>query len=347
MSTATAAKVKTYEIDGDFGIDNLKMNERGAAPLNANQVRIKVHAVSLNYRDLMVIKGDYTRKLPFPLIPFSDGAGEVIEIGNEVTRVKVGDRVAGTFFQNWLAGPHSPDYVKSALGGAINGMLAKQVTLDQDGMVLIPKEMSFEEAATLPCAAVTAWHAIISSGGVRPGDTVLTMGTGGVSLFALEFAKMNGCRIIITSSSDEKLARAKSMGADELINYKTHPDWEKKLLELTNNRGVDRVIELGGAGTLERSLKCVTVGGQISLIGVLTGGGGTINPMPILMKNVCLQGIYVGSRDMFEHMLKAMTLHKTKPVIDKTFDFEQVKEALKHMESGTHFGKIVIKVSPD
>ncbi len=346
MSTATKAdaKVKSYEIDGDFGIDALKVSERSATALGPNQVRLKMHAASLNYRDLMVVKGDYTRKLPFPLIPLSDGAGEVIETGCEVTRVKVGDRVAGTFFQNWLSGPHGPEYGKSALGGAINGMLADQVVLHEDGMVHIPEYMSYEEASTLPCAAVTAWHALISSGGIKPGDTVLTMGTGGVSLFSLQFAKMNGARVIITSSSDEKLERAKALGAHEVINYKTHPDWEKKVLELTDKVGADHVVELGGAGTLERSMKSVIVGGQISLIGVLAGGG-EINPMPILMKNIRVQGIYVGSRDMFEHMLKAMTLHKSKPIIDRVFNFDQVKDALKHMESGAHFGKIVIKIS--
>lgn len=346
MSTATKAdaKVKSYEIDGAFGIDELKVSEKPATALGPNQVRLKMHAASLNYRDLMMIKGQYNPKLPFPLVPLSDGAGEVIEIGNEVSRVKIGDRVAGTFFQKWLSGPHGPEYGKSALGGAINGVLANQVVLHEDGMVHIPEYLSYEEASTFPCAAVTAWHALISSGGIKPGDTVLTMGTGGVSLFALEFARMNGARIIITSSSDEKLERAKALGAHEVINYKTHPDWEKKVLELTNKVGANHVVELGGAGTLERSMKSVIVGGQISLIGVLTGGG-EINPMPILMKNIRMQGIFVGSREMFEQMLKAMTLHKSKPIIDRVFNFDQVTDALKHMESGAHFGKIVIKIS--
>lgn len=346
MSTTTKAdaKVKSYEIDGDFGIEALKVIERPATALGPNQVRLKMHAASLNYRDLMMVKGDYARKLPFPLIPLSDGAGEVIETGSEVRRVKVGDRVAGTFFQKWLSGPHGPEYGKSAMGGAINGVLADQIVLHEDGMVHIPDYLSYEEASTLPCAAVTAWHALVSSGGIKAGDTVLTMGTGGVSLFALEFAKMSGARIIITSSSDEKLERATALGAHELINYKTHPDWEKKVLELTDKVGANHVVELGGAGTLERSMKSVIVGGQISLIGVLSGGG-EINPMPILMKNIRVQGIFVGSREMFQHMLKAMTLHKSKPIIDSVFNFDQVKDALKHMESGAHFGKIVIKIS--
>ncbi len=346
MSTATKteAKIRSYEIDGNFGIEALKIQERPSLPLNPYQVRLKVHAASLNYRDLLIIKGDYARKLPFPLIPLSDGAGEIIEIGEQVSRVKVGDRVAALFFQKWLAGPNRPEYGKSAMGGALNGMLADQVVLHEDGVIRIPSEMSFEQASTLPCAAVTAWNALIASGGIKPGDTVLTMGTGGVSLFALEFAKMNGARIIITSSSDEKLERAKKLGAHETINYKKHQEWEKKVLELTGNLGADHVVELGGAGTLERSLKSVIVGGRISLIGVLTGGG-EVNPMPMLMKNICVQGIYVGSREMFEHMLTAMTLHKSKPIIDRVFGFDEVKEALKHMESGAHFGKIVIKIS--
>ncbi|HEY9678119.1 MAG TPA: NAD(P)-dependent alcohol dehydrogenase [Drouetiella sp.] len=347
MTTATSVetKVKSYEIAGDFGIDNLKVAERPIVELQPNQVRVKVHAVSLNFRDLLMVKGDYTKKLPFPLIPVSDGAGEIIEVGSAVTRVKVGDRVAGTFFQSWLAGPNGPDYVKSALGGAVNGMLATQVVLHESGVVNIPNELTYEQASTLPCAGVTAWNALVSTGGIKPGDTILTMGTGGVSLFALEFAKINGCKIIITSSSDEKLERAKALGAHEVINYKTYPDWEKKVLELTSNRGVDHVVELGGAGTLERSLKSVAVGGHVSLIGILTGGGGTVNPMMVLMKNICLQGIYVGSRSMFEDMLKAMALHKSKPVIDKIFTFDEVRHALKHMESGAHFGKIVIKIA--
>jgi NADPH:quinone reductase-like Zn-dependent oxidoreductase len=344
MSTATKApeKVKTYELTA-FGMDSLSVSDRALSPLKSRQVRIRVKAVSLNYRDLMVVKGLYSRGLKLPLIPLSDGAGEVVEVGDEVERVKVGDRVAATFMQRWISGPVNAEAAQSALGGAIDGMLSEQVILGEDGVVSIPKHLSFEEAATLPCAAVTAWNALISTGRLKPGDTVLTMGTGGVSIFALQFCKMSGAKVIITSSSDEKLERVKKMGAHETINYKTNPDWEKSVLELTNGVGVDHVVELGGAGTLARSLKAVKMGGQISLIGVLAGGG-DMNPMPVLMKNVRLQGIFVGSRQMFEEMNTAITLPELKPVIDRTFSFDQVKDALKHMESGAHFGKIVIRI---
>ncbi len=344
MSTATETYTKqsAYEIT-EFGIDALKSNERQAPALKANEVRVKVQAVSLNYRDLLVVKGLYNKNLPFPLIPLSDGSGVVVEVGDLVTRVKVGDRVAAIFMQKWLSGAIKKEYGESALGGAIDGMLADHVVLNENGLVKIPEYLSFEEAATLPCAAVTAWNALIASGAIKPGDTVLTMGTGGVSLFALQFAKMNGARVIITSSSDEKLKRAKEMGADHTINYKKNENWEKVVLEKTGGMGVDHVVELGGAGTLDRSIKAVRVGGHISVIGVLAGGSG-FNPMPILMKNICLQGIYVGSRQMFEDMNVALTQHKIHPVIDKVFGYDQVQAALKHMESGSHFGKIVVSL---
>jgi NADPH:quinone reductase-like Zn-dependent oxidoreductase len=290
------------------------------------------------------VKGLYSKNLPFPLIPCSDGAGEVVEVGDLVTRVKVGDRVAAIFTQKWLSGENKKEYVTTALGGGINGMLADQVVLHEDGLVLVPLHLSYEQAATLPCAGVTAWNALITTGQIKPGDIVLTMGTGGVSLFALQFAKLSGAKVIITSSSDEKLKRAKEMGADEIINYKRQEDWGNAVLELTSGVGVDHVIELVGAGTLEQSLKAVKVGGQVSLIGVLAEGS-SFNTMQMLMKNICLQGITVGSRQMFEDMNSAICLHRLVPVVDKVFDFALVKEALKYMESAAHFGKIVIRVN--
>ena len=346
MSTALKAgeKTRAYELTGDFGIDALSVNEKPVPALKANQVKVRVKAVSLNFRDLLVVKGLYNRKLPMPMVPVSDGAGEVVEVGENVTSVKVGDKVAACFMQRWLAGPVDGDGASSTLGGAINGMLAEYVVLSEEGLVHYPKSLSYEEAASLPCAAVTAWNALISTGQIKAGDTVLTMGTGGVSLFALQFAKLSGARVIITSSSDEKLERAKKLGADETINYKSNPDWEKQVLALTGGVGVDHVIELGGAGTLSKSLKAVRLGGYISLIGVLSGGEGTVNPMPVLMKNIRLQGIYVGSRKMFEDMNVAIDQHKLKPVLDKTFQFDEVKEALKYMETGSHFGKITVRV---
>jgi NADPH:quinone reductase-like Zn-dependent oxidoreductase len=346
MSTATktVGTEKAYVLTGEFGIDKLSLQERPMPAVKADEVRIRVNAVSLNYRDLLVVKGLYSRKLPVPLVLCSDGAGEVVEVGETAKKFAVGDRVAVAFMPRWTAGPISPEAMRSALGGAIDGMLSEYVIMPEEGLVRVPEHLSYEEAATLPCAAVTAWNALISSGDLKAGDTILTMGTGGVSLFALQFGHMTGARVIITSSSDEKLARAKQMGADETINYRQNPEWEKIVLQMTDKVGVDHVVELGGAGTLEKSMKAVKAGGQISLIGVLAGGDGMANPLPVVMKNICMQGIYVGSRLMFEHMNSAISLHKLKPVVDKVFGFDQVREALQHMESGSHFGKIVIRL---
>jgi NADPH:quinone reductase-like Zn-dependent oxidoreductase len=243
--------------------------------------------------------------------------------------------------QTWLAGPVKEEYGKSALGGAIDGMLAEYVVLNQDGVVKLPAHLSYEKGATLPCAAVTAWNALIHTGKLVAGETVLTQGTGGVSSFALQFAKFSGARVIATSSSDAKLARVREMGASETINYKTTPDWEKPVRSMTEI-GVDHVVEVGGAGTLEKSMKAVRTGGTISLIGVLTGTAGEINPRSILMRTIRLQGIYVGSREMFEEMNRAIALHKLKPVIDRVFPFADAVEAYRYLESGAHFGKVVI-----
>lgn len=259
-----------------------------------------------------------------------------------MTRVKPGDRVAGAFMQTWVEGEPSAEKSASALGGAISGLAAEYVVLDSEGVVAVPSHLSNEEAATLPCAAVTAWHALVSSGNLASGETVLVQGTGGVSIFALQFAHMLGARVIATSSSDAKLERVKKLGASDVINYKTTTDWGSKVRELTDRRGVDHVVEVGGARTLAQSLEAVRIGGRISLIGVLTGG--TVNPIPILMKNITVQGIYVGSRAMFEAMNSAIALSGMKPVIDRVFPFSQLPEALRRMESGAHFGKIVLKV---
>jgi NADPH:quinone reductase-like Zn-dependent oxidoreductase len=248
-----------------------------------------------------------------------------------------------TFFQNWISGAVTEVAAKSALGGAIDGVLAEYVVLHEDGLVEMPEHLSFEEGATLPCAAVTAWHAL-NTGGFTCGETVLTLGTGGVSVFATQFAKAAGARSIGTSSSDAKLKRLKELGAAEGINYKTNPNWDKKVLELTGGYGVDRVVEVGGAGTLVKSLKAVRMGGHISLIGVLTGQSGEINPLPAIMKSVRIQGIFVGSREMFEDLARAVTVHRIKPVIDKVFPFAEVKEALRYMASGAHFGKVVVQL---
>ena len=335
--------MKAFEIQNKFGLDSLTLTERPDLKPSHGQVLIKLRSLSLNYRDLMVVKGLYNPKLPLPLIPFSDGVGEVVAVGSGVTRVNIGDRVAGIFFQKWLAGELTAEKAESALGGAIEGMLAEYVILHEDGVVRVPEHLTDEEAASLPCAAVTAWNALFTSGGLKAGDTVLIQGTGGVSIFALQFALLAGARVIATSSSDEKLERVLQLGASDGINYKQTPDWSKKVRELTAGDGVDYVVEVGGAGTLTESLRAVRYGGQISLIGVLTGGSAEINTASILMKNVKVQGIYVGSREMFEAMNSAIALHKLHPVCDRVFDFHQAPQALKYMETGSHFGKICIR----
>lgn len=335
--------MRAYQL-AQFGLDSLSIQEKQLPPLTPYDVRIKVRAVSLNYRDLLLIKGLYNKNLPFPLIPCSDGVGDVIEIGESVTRVQVGERVAASFLQGWLAGEPDEHSARTDLGCSIDGMLAESKVLHEDGLVKIPEYLSYEEAATLPCAALTAWNALIATGKIKAGDTVLTMGTGGVSIFAIQFAKMSGARVIVTSSSDEKLAKLKQFGVTETINYKTNPEWGKAALKLTHGHGVDHIIELGGAATLAQSTRAVRIGGTISLIGILAGGGAEFNPVSILMKHIRLQGIFVGSREMFEAMNKALSLHNIKPVVDKVFSFEEAHQALEFMEAGAHFGKIVIRI---
>jgi NADPH:quinone reductase-like Zn-dependent oxidoreductase len=336
--------VKAFEVQSGFGLENLVMVDRGEPTPGPGQVLIKMKAFSLNYRDLMVVMGTYNPRMRLPCVPLSDGAGEVVSIGDGVTRVKPGDRVAPIFMPKWIEGEPTVEKGKSALGAAVDGILQEYVAISEDGVVRLPEHLSYEEGATLPCAAVTAWHALISEGELKPGDTVLVQGTGGVSIFALQLASMLGARVIVTSSSDEKLRRAINLGAAEGINYKTTPDWDKRVIELTHGLGVDHVVEVGGAGTLNKSLKAVRMDGRISLIGALSGGSGNISTVLILMKNVRLQGIFVGSRDMFEAMNRAISERKLKPVIDRVFAFDQACEALKYMATGTHFGKICISV---
>lgn len=336
--------MKVYELQGGFGIDSLALVERPMPRPAAGQVLLKMRAWSLNYRDLMLVNGSYNPNLRLPMTPLSDGVGEVVDVGQGVSRLKPGERVAGIFMPKWLDGELTEERAKSALGGGDTGMAAEYVVLDAEGVVPVPDHLTDEEAATLPCAAVTAWHALVASGRVKAGDTVLTLGTGGVSLFALQFAKLSGARVIATSSSDEKLARALDLGASEGINYKNTAEWGQFVRELTDGVGVDHVVEVGGAGTLGQSLRAVRMGGRISLIGVLSGGG-QVDPTPILMKNVCVQGIFVGSRAMFEAMNGAIAQHRMRPVVDRVFRFGELPDALRHMERGAHFGKIALAVS--
>ncbi|MGQ0671587.1 MAG: zinc-dependent alcohol dehydrogenase family protein [Hyphomicrobium sp.] len=332
--------MKSYLLQNAFGIENLALVDAPEPAPGPGQVLVKMRAWSLNYRDLLVVRGVYAPKLQFPAQMLSDGAGDVVAVGAGVSRVKAGDRVAGIFMQSWIEGGPSEVKARSALGSEIPGVAAEYVVLGAEGVVPIPAHLSYEEAATLPCAAVTAWHALVTAGHLAAGDTVLVQGTGGVSIFALQFAKMLGTRVIATSSSDAKLERVRALGASDLINYKATPEWGRRVRELTGRIGVDHVVEVGGAGTLGQSLDAVRTGGRISLIGVLTGG--EVNPIPILFKNVTVQGIFVGSREMFEAMNRAITLGGLKPVIDRVFPFADLPQALRHMESGAHFGKVVL-----
>lgn len=343
--------MRAYQVR-QFGLEHLKQVELPMLQIAPQMVLIRVRAVSLNYRDLMVVKGFYNPKMTLPRIPCSDGAGEVVAIGDGVGRVGVGDRVCGIFMQRWLDGPLTAERSKAALGGDVDGMLAEYALLAEDGVVRFPEHLSYEEGATLPCAGVTAWNALHHAGEpaspVLPGETVVIQGTGGVSLFALQFAKLLGATVIGTSSSDEKLRRAYGLGLDAGCNYRERPEWSKWVAEVTGVRGADRIIEVGGAETLGQSLRAARVGGMVAQIGVLSGSA-TSEPFaltPILHKQLRVQGIYVGSRAMFEQMNTVIAKAELHPVIDRVFAFDEAREAFLHMESAAHFGKIVIRITP-
>ena len=333
--------MKAYEVREPAGLDGLVLNRDRPDPKpGPGQIVVRIRATALNYRDQGVIKGAYGYT-KFPVIPLSDGAGEVAAIGPGVTQFKPGDRVASTFFVNWTGGRIPPNASHHSLGGMVDGVLAEFAVLNETGVIKIPDHLSFEEAATLPCAALTAWNALIETGQIKSGESVLILGTGGVACFALGFAKMHGAHVFITSSSDEKLARAKALGADVTINYACHPDWDQDVLHETGGEGVDHVLEVGGPSTLEKSMNAVRPGGSIYVIGALSGAG-HINPRMINRKSLRLQGIHVGSREMFERMNGAIATAGFKPLIDRTFAFDDAKAAYLHQQSGEHFGKVVI-----
>ncbi len=326
-----------------FGVENLELADLPIPKPGPGEVLIKVQAVSLNYRDLLMVKGFYNPKLALPRIPCSDGAGEIVEVGLGVTHLQMGDRVAGIFMQNWLEGPPDGEKTKGALGGDIDGMAAQYVVVREEGVVPIPGGLSYEEAATLPCAGVTAWNALRVAG-TKSGDTVLIQGTGGVSIFALQFAKMLGARVLGTSGSDEKLARAKTLGLDDGVNYKSTPDWAKWVSENTGGEGADLVVEVGGAGTFQQSLRAARMAGTVAQIGVLTGVEQSLQITPILHKQLQIHGIYVGSRQDFLSMNRAIVQNGMRPVIDHIYSVTQLPEALKMMDTAQHFGKLVVKI---
>lgn len=337
--------MRVFQIEGEWGFDNLRLSERPEPVCGPGKVVIAMRMASLNSRDLIVPERGYGRATgELPLIPISDGVGEVVEVGADVTRVAVGDRVCPTYFQNWISGDPTPERFASALGGPLDGVMADRVCLSADGVVKLPEYLTDAEAATLPCAALTAWSAIVTHGQIRAGDKVLVQGTGSVALFALAFAKLQGAHVTVISSSDEKLERVRDRGADATINYRTDEDWARASRPVTSDRGgYDNIIELGGAKTLPLSLRAVRPGGTLSMIGVLSGLNIEASLGPIVARQVRLQGVTVGHRDGFEAMLRAMAQHELRPVLGETFAFEDLKEAMDHLRAGGHFGKTLVR----
>jgi NADPH:quinone reductase-like Zn-dependent oxidoreductase len=336
--------MRTYEIQGSFGFDNLNPADRPKPEPGPGQVLLRMRAASLNFRDILTVRGHYNPRQPLPLIPCSDGVGVIEAVGDGVHRVSVGDRVATSFSQTWIAGPPSLEKLRGTLGGPLDGTLAEFMVLDAEGVVPLPDYLTDVEGASLPCAALTAWSALVEQGTVTAGETVLVQGTGGVSVFALQIATMLGARVIATSSSDAKLERIRELGAWQTINYRDEPTWGKAARKLSGG-GVDHIVEVGGAGTLEQSLQAVKVGGTVSVIGVLSGISSEMNIIPLLMSQLRLQGILVGSREGFERMLRAMEAHQLRPVVDRVFAMDQTREAFDHMASGAHLGKVCIEIA--
>ncbi|MCU0896980.1 MAG: NAD(P)-dependent alcohol dehydrogenase [Burkholderiales bacterium] len=336
--------MRVFQIQDDWGMDHLQLATRPDPKPAPGQVLLRMKAASLNYRDLVVPGrgyGSFTGSLP--LIPISDGVGEVVETGAGVKRVKVGDRVCPCFHQGWLAGAPDLERLTQTLGGPIDGTMADLMCLPEGGVVKAPAHLTDEEAATLPCAALTAWSAVVTYDSLGPGSHVLVQGTGGVALFAIQFAKLLGAHVTVISSSDAKLARARALGADAGINYTTTPEWSKASREITAGRGFDHIVELGGEKTLPQSLRAIRPGGTLSMIGVLSGSNLAAPLGLVVTRQVRLQGITVGHRDGFEAMMRAIDQHKLRPVVDRVFDFADLKEAMAHLKSGAHYGKICIR----
>lgn len=336
--------MKVFQIQDDWSMDHLKIAERDQPEPGPGEVLLQVKAASINYRDLLVpLRGYGSFTGTLPLVPISDGVGEVVEIGTGVTRVSPGDRACPMIMQKWIAGEPDLTKITSTLGGPIDGVMQEFIVVNEEGLAKAPEYLTDEEAATLPCAALTAWSALVTEGHVKAGDTVLVQGTGGVSLFSLQFAKLLGAKVIVISSSNDKLKRAAALGTDEGINYSNVPEWGKVVKKLTGGVGVDHIIEVGGEKTLPQSLRAIRPGGTISMIGVLSGPnmGGSLGL--IVTRKVRLQGITVGHRESFEAMSRALAQHQIKPVIDRVFAFEELKGAMEYLRQGKHFGKICIR----
>lgn len=334
--------MKSYHVDLGAGLTGLSLREHDIPVPGPGEVLIRVRASSINFREIMIIyKGYYPLPVRPDVIPVSDGAGEVVGIGEGVTRVKTGDRVTASIFPNWIEGPFSFDNA-AQLGGSLNGMLTEYVVLSEEALVHIPDHLSYEEAATLPCAAVTAWNALTGGQPLNAGNTVLTLGSGGVSLFALQFAKLLGARVIATTSSEEKAERLKALGADEVINYRATPDWHLTVRDRTEGRGVDRVVEVGGAGTLEKSIMSTAFEGQISLIGGLADEVSTIDFNSLVTNVYTLRSIAVGNRTQFMDMSRFITDNQLRPIIDRVFHFDEAPSAIQYFKDHSHFGKVVI-----
>jgi NADPH:quinone reductase-like Zn-dependent oxidoreductase len=333
-----------------FGLDNVRISARPLQSLAPSSIRVRIRAASLNHRDLLIARGQFSSVAPLPLVMLSDCAGEVVAVGRDVCRFKIGDRVVGAPLPAWIGGPFTSEMMDSALGGRADGVLRHYFTGDQRSFVSAPDEFSFEEAATLPSAALSAWNALFETGNLKPGKTVLVQGSGGVSIFALQLALAAGARVIATTSSDSKSEALRRLGAAHVINYRQQIDWSRQVLEFTGGAGVDHIIETGGAGTLDQSIKSAAVGGSISVIGMLTGAYGSFDTLPVLRKTLSLQGIVLGSVEMLERMVSTLEMTSTlealhiRPVIDRTFEMQDIVSALKYLESGRHVGKVVVRV---
>ena len=334
--------MKVFQIQDDWSMDHLRIATRPDPRPGPGEVLLRMKAASLNYRDLLVpLRGYGAHTGTLPLIPLSDGVGEVIEAGTGVARVRVGDRVCPCFRQGWIDGPPEPSYLN--LGGPLDGTMSELMCVPAEGVVKVPAYLSDEQAATLPCAALTAWSALRMDERLAPGARVLVQGTGGVALFALQFAKLMGAQVTVISSSDEKIARARALGADAALNYRTTPEWAKATRDITGGQGYDHILELGGEHTLPQSLLCVRTGGAISIIGVLSGAKMSLEVGRVVMKQARMLGIGVGHRNGFEAMVRALAQHRVEPVVDRVFEFDALKDAFAYLKSAAHFGKICIR----